>query len=59
MGTEPDTWSDLPQAIRDERMATFKDARLVEVPGAGHYVHLEQPDFVLDEIAAFLAEIGA
>jgi pimeloyl-ACP methyl ester carboxylesterase len=32
---------------------------LVRWPGLGHTPHREQPDLVLDEIAAFLHRLGA
>jgi pimeloyl-ACP methyl ester carboxylesterase len=57
MGTEPDTWRDLTPEDEDER-AGWLGARLVRVPDAGHYVHLEQPDVVVDEVGAFLREVG-
>jgi pimeloyl-ACP methyl ester carboxylesterase len=57
MGSEPDTWRDLTPAEEDER-ARWLRARLVRVPDAGHYVHVEQPDIVVDEIVAFLSEVG-
>jgi pimeloyl-ACP methyl ester carboxylesterase len=57
MGTEPDMWSDLPHDERERRISMFADARLIEVAGAGHYVHLEQPDVVVGHIASFLAEV--
>jgi pimeloyl-ACP methyl ester carboxylesterase len=57
MGTEPDTWRDLTPDEEDERAGWLR-GRLVRIPGAGHYVHLEQPDIVLDEVTTFLAEVG-
>ena len=57
MGSEPDTWRDLPPAEEDERAGWLR-ARLVRIPDAGHYVHLEQPDVVLDELRSFLGEVG-
>jgi pimeloyl-ACP methyl ester carboxylesterase len=35
--------------------ACLPDARLVVVPDAGHAAHLERPDLVHAELAAFLA----
>jgi pimeloyl-ACP methyl ester carboxylesterase len=35
----------------------FPDARLVDLPGAGHYVFITKEDEVLREIAAFLAKL--
>ena len=32
----------------------FPNARLEAVPGAGHWVHVEQPDAFLRQLAAFL-----
>jgi pimeloyl-ACP methyl ester carboxylesterase len=57
-GAEDDTWSDhAPEAVA-ERVAKFQDARHETVPGAGHYVHIEQPDFVIDAIRRFTEEVG-
>lgn len=36
----------------------LKSARLVEVAGAGHHVHLDQPDALLREILLFLGNNG-
>lgn len=58
LGSEPDTWRDLTPEEEDERAAWLR-ARVVRVPDAGHYVHLEQPDIVVDELRSFLAEVGA
>jgi pimeloyl-ACP methyl ester carboxylesterase len=57
MGIEPDTWRDLTPEEEDER-AGWLGTTVVRVPGAGHYVHLEQPDIVVEEIAAFVARVG-
>lgn len=57
MGSEPDTWRDLTPEEEDER-AGWLGARLVRIPDAGHYVHLEQPDLVVAEIARFVGEVG-
>jgi pimeloyl-ACP methyl ester carboxylesterase len=57
MGTEPDTWRDLSPEVEEER-AGWLSGRLVRVPDAGHYVHLEQPDLVVEEILGFVAEVG-
>lgn len=56
-GAEPDTWSDLTPEQTAGRLAAFRDVRHLAVPGAGHYVHVEQPDAVFDAIAAFVAEV--
>jgi pimeloyl-ACP methyl ester carboxylesterase len=57
-GTEPDTWRDLTDEEAEER-AAWLGARLVRVPGAGHYVHLEQPELCADEVLAFLRGVGS
>jgi pimeloyl-ACP methyl ester carboxylesterase len=57
MGTEPDTWRDLTPEEEDERAGWLR-ADLMRVPGAGHYVHLEQPDIVVDEVRAFVERVG-
>jgi pimeloyl-ACP methyl ester carboxylesterase len=58
MGTEADTWRDLTPDEEDERAGWLR-ARLIRIPDAGHYVHLEQPEIVLDEVRGFLAEVGS
>ena len=37
----------------------IRDARLVEIAGACHNVHLEQPERFLEAVLAFLNEVGA
>jgi pimeloyl-ACP methyl ester carboxylesterase len=56
-GTEPDTWRDLTDAERDERLAVMPDARHHDIPGTGHYVHLEDPHTVVARIAEFVSEV--
>jgi pimeloyl-ACP methyl ester carboxylesterase len=57
-GNEPDTWNDLTAGERSERLAVLADVRHHEIAGAGHYVHLEQPDAVIAHISAFIDEVG-
>ncbi len=58
LSSEDDAWTELPDDEVERRIATFPDARWKSVPGAGHYVHVENPDFVLEEISAFLTDLG-
>lgn len=55
-GAEPDQWNDLPVDARDRRLAVLRDVRHVVVDGAGHYVHIEQPDVALEHVATFFGE---
>jgi pimeloyl-ACP methyl ester carboxylesterase len=57
-GGEHDTWSDLTPDETAERLAAYRDVRHHVVEGAGHYVHIEQPEAVLDLVRAFIAEVG-
>jgi pimeloyl-ACP methyl ester carboxylesterase len=57
-GGEPDTWSEMAPAEVAERVGHFPDARHRVIDGAGHYVHIEQPERVLDAVDAFLDEVG-
>ena len=57
-GAEPDTWSDLTPEQTAERLSHFRDVRHRAIPGAGHYVHVEQPDAVLSAIRTFVDEVG-
>lgn len=59
VSSEEDAWTEVHDEEAERRVAMFPDGRLESVPGAGHYVHVEQPDFVLDRITRFLDEIGA
>ncbi len=56
--TEDDAWTELDDEENERRAGLFRDARWHRVPDSGHYVHLEQPDFVLSEIERFLVELG-
>jgi pimeloyl-ACP methyl ester carboxylesterase len=42
----------------EQRLTHLPTARHHVVEGAGHYVHLERPDAVVAEIAAFVREVG-
>ena len=57
-GAEPDTWSDLTDEQTAERISHFADVRHRAIAGAGHYVHVEQPDAVMAAITDFVAEVG-
>ncbi len=57
-GAELDTWSDLSDVELERRLSSFADVRHLEVSGAGHYVHIEQPEAVLGAIVEFVAEVG-
>ena len=59
VSSEEDAWTEVHDDEAERRVAMLMDGRLESVPGAGHYVHVEQPDFVLDRIGRFLDEIGA
>ncbi len=59
VSSEEDAWTEVHDEEAERRVAMLPDGRLESVPGAGHYVHVEQPEFVLDRITSFLEEIGA
>jgi pimeloyl-ACP methyl ester carboxylesterase len=59
VSSEEDAWTEVHDEEAARRVAMLRDGRLVSVPDAGHYVHVEQPEFVLGRIIAFLDEIGA
>ncbi len=47
----------MSREARDEMLSALPDARAVEVPGAGHQLHLQEPAAVAAAIHAFLDEI--
>ena len=57
-GAEHDTWSEMTPEELEDRFSHLRTARHHVVAGAGHYVHLEQPEAVVAEIAAFVREVG-
>ena len=57
-GGEPDTWAELSAEEKRERLTHLPTARHVVVAGAGHYVHIEQPESVMAAVDVFLAEVG-
>jgi pimeloyl-ACP methyl ester carboxylesterase len=59
VSSQEDAWTEVHDDEAARRVAMLQDGRLVSVPDAGHYVHVEQPEFVLDHITRFLDEIGA
>jgi len=52
-GTEPDQWSFLQPEDRNRRLDAFADAEHHPVAGAGHYIHVEQPDTTIALMDAF------
>jgi pimeloyl-ACP methyl ester carboxylesterase len=53
-GTEEDQWSFLQAPDRERRLAAFPDAEHHPVAHAGHYIHVEQPDVVVELLDRFL-----
>jgi pimeloyl-ACP methyl ester carboxylesterase len=56
-GSEHDTWSDLSADDIAQRLAVMRDARHHVVSGAGHYLHLEQPEAVMAYIRSFIEDV--
>jgi len=48
-----ESWASNP--AEDGRAAYFRDARVVAVPGAAHWLHYDRPELFLAELRAFLA----
>ncbi len=55
VGTEPDTWGPLPEAMRKGRLSLVPDVEEVSVPEAGHFVHMEQPRETARLLLAYFA----
>ena len=49
-----ESWASDP--VKDGRIENFRNARLVNFEGAGHWVHHDQLDAFMAETEAFLAE---
>ena len=43
VGSEPDTWGPLPEAIIGPRLANVPRLTRATIRGAGHFVHMEEP----------------
>jgi pimeloyl-ACP methyl ester carboxylesterase len=56
VGSEPDTWGPLPKAVLDERLANAPVLERRTIAGAGHFVHIEQPEATARAILEFLEE---
>jgi pimeloyl-ACP methyl ester carboxylesterase len=48
----------LPQAELERRLACFRDVECVEIPGAGHMVHFDEPERLCEALDAFVARRG-
>lgn len=53
-GIDPDLARSAPEEI-DRRVGLFRDATHVEIPEAGHMVHFDAPERLIEVIRAFLA----
>ncbi len=54
VGSEPDTWGPLPEAVLGPRLAVVPNLTRVTILGAGHFVHVERPVETADAILDFL-----
>lgn len=54
VGSEPDTWGPMPEAIVGPRLAGVRRLERATVAGAGHFVHMEQPAATARLILDFL-----
>jgi pimeloyl-ACP methyl ester carboxylesterase len=43
VGSEPDTWGPLPETVIGPRLANVPRLTRATIPGAGHFVHMEEP----------------
>jgi len=54
VGTEPDTWGPLPEAVLGERLAHVPELERCRIEGAGHFVHIERPVETATAVVDFL-----
>jgi pimeloyl-ACP methyl ester carboxylesterase len=52
-GGEPDQWSFLSDDDRHRRLEAMDDVEHHVVAGAGHYIHVEQPEVVTEHVRRF------
>lgn len=55
-GAEADNWSHMNEDEVEVRLSSWNGAVHRRIDGAGHYVHIEQPDRALAAITEFLSE---
>lgn len=55
VGSEADTWGPLPERILGERLRHAPQLERATVAGAGHFVHIEQPEATARVIEDFFA----
>ena len=58
-GAETDNWSDMTEQEVEVRLASWPDAVHRRIAGAGHYVHIEQPEAVMAAITEFWGALGS
>ena len=56
-GAEADNWSEMSEDQVEARLSAWNGPRHRRIAGAGHYVHVEQPDSVMAAITEFLSEV--
>ena len=44
IGSVPDTWGPLPEALLAERLAGVRQLERATVEGSGHFIHMEKPE---------------
>jgi pimeloyl-ACP methyl ester carboxylesterase len=54
IGSEPDTWGPLPEALIQERLGHVARLERATVAGAGHFVHMERPRETAELVLAWL-----
>ena len=54
IGSEPDTWGPLPEAMLAERLSNVPVLTRATVQGAGHFMHIEKPRETAELVLRFL-----
>jgi pimeloyl-ACP methyl ester carboxylesterase len=54
-GAEADNWSEMSEDQVEARLCAWNGAMHRRIAGAGHYVHIEQPDRVMAAVTEFLS----
>ncbi|MBW2382544.1 MAG: alpha/beta hydrolase [Deltaproteobacteria bacterium] len=54
IGSKPDTWGPLPEKLLQRRLKYVQHLERVTIEGAGHFIHMQEPESLADHVLEFL-----